>query len=253
MSQLTKEVIVNAIVKALEKLEYVQALWEMGAISFNRVDEWSDIDFLAIVDDDKVDETWEVAEKTLKSLSEIEVRHKVPEPGFKNISHCFYKLKHTNPYLMVDIALIRESNEYKFLQQKIHGKPFVHFDKKGMVKDAGFDEQEQLAKIAERKQELKRYFTLFHPFIEKEIKRGNYIEAISHHYTINLRILIEALRMRHCFERYDFHFRYVHYDLPEIVVMRLAKLHFVSGPKDLLEKSKEAEQWFWEIIEETVE
>lgn len=50
---LDRREIISVWKKVLEPLDYVQAFWEAGAISFGRVDEWSDIDLYLVVDDVK--------------------------------------------------------------------------------------------------------------------------------------------------------------------------------------------------------
>ena len=68
---LTRAVIVKSFVETLKPLDYVHAFYEGGAIAFNRVDEWSDLDFCLVVDDEKVNETFAAVEKILSSLSPI--------------------------------------------------------------------------------------------------------------------------------------------------------------------------------------
>ena len=51
MDKIGRKEIISAIVSALEPLDYVYALWEGGAVGFNRVDEWSDIDIHIDVDE----------------------------------------------------------------------------------------------------------------------------------------------------------------------------------------------------------
>ena len=69
LKELTREVIISKLVETLKPIDFVQAFFEGGAAAFNRIDEWSDIDVYLIVDDDKVSQTFQVAEETLKMLS----------------------------------------------------------------------------------------------------------------------------------------------------------------------------------------
>ena len=68
----TRQKLVQTLAKALRGLDYVHAFWEGGAAAFDQVDEWSDMDLYAVVDDDRVDEVFLAVEETMKSLSPIE-------------------------------------------------------------------------------------------------------------------------------------------------------------------------------------
>jgi hypothetical protein len=63
----------------------------------------------------------------------------------------------------------------------------------------------------------------------KELKRGNYIEAISFYYATSIRPLVELLRIRYMNlpARHKFYTRYIHYDLPGEVVEKLGRLFYV--------------------------
>jgi len=91
---------------------------------------------------------------------------------------------------------------------------------------------------------------MFNGFVQKEINRGNSLEAIDLYHNLILGILVEALRIKHNPVHYDFKMRYVHYELPPEVVDRLVNLHFVKNMKDLQEKYREAKEWFLKTMSE---
>lgn len=115
---LKREVIVQKLVEDLEPLEYVDALWEAGAIAFHRVDEWSDINLYLVVDDKKVDDAFLAVEKALKSLSPIERKYQPPVPPQPNIAQAFYKLELASDNLLVDLAIMQRSGRERFLSQR---------------------------------------------------------------------------------------------------------------------------------------
>lgn len=69
--KLSHDIIIRALADALKPLDYIYAFWEGGAIAFNRVDEWSDIDVYLVVDDDNVDQAFLDVERALRSLSPL--------------------------------------------------------------------------------------------------------------------------------------------------------------------------------------
>ena len=244
-----REEILSALVAVLEPLEQVHALWEGGAAGFDRVDQWSDLDLQMVVADDSVEEIFERVEETLLSLSEIELKYRLPEPTWHGHSQCFYRLKDASPFLMVDLAVMRENSEAdRFMEARIHGVPRVIFDKTGAVQDKPVDVEEHIKKIQGRLDTLKTMFDLFWILAPKEIKRGNSIEAVSFYMNYTLRPLVEVLRIKHCPIRFFYYTRYVHYDLPPDVVARLETLYFPIDLQTVGEYRQEAEKWFWEVF-----
>lgn len=250
-TSLSREKVLSNLVDALEPLPHVHAFWEGGAAGFNRVDQWSDADVQMVVEDDRVEETFEVIEGTLSSISEIEVKFRLPEPTWHGHSQCFYRLKNASPYLMIDLVIMKETSEAdRFMEASIHGKPHVFFDKKNVVQDKVVDLGAHLVKIEARIESLKNLFSLFWILTTKEIYRGNSIEAISFYMNYTLRPLVEALRIKHCPIRFFYSTRYVHYDLPPEVVTHLETLYSPKDTKTMEKYREEAEAWFWEVIGE---
>jgi hypothetical protein len=248
---LSRGQVLSALVDALEPLPHVHAFWEGGAAGFDRVDQWSDADVQMVVDDDRVEKTFEVIEETLGSLSKIDVKYRLPEPTWHGHSQCFYRLKDASPYLMIDLVVMKETSEAdRFMEASIHGKPHVFFDKKDVIKVKAVDLGAHLAKIEARLESLKNLFNLFWILTTKEIYRGNSIEAISFYMNYTLRPLVEALRIRHCPIRFFYSTRYVHYDLPPEIVARLETLYFPKDTQTMEKYREEAEAWFWEVLDE---
>jgi len=57
----------------------------------------------------------------------------------------------------------------------------------------------------------------------------------------------DALRIKYSPFHHDFKTRYVKYELPKQITERLERLYFVKDEGDLLEKYREATDWFKEI------
>ncbi|MBL8057531.1 MAG: hypothetical protein JNK29_12565 [Anaerolineales bacterium] len=247
---LTREKILAGLRAALEPLEHVYALWEGGAAAFNRVDAWSDIDVMVDVEDERAAEVMALVEQTLAALSPITLKYETPQPAWHGHLQTFFQLQAAGPYLVVDLAVIRHSNPKKFLEPEIHGQALVHFDKRGVVAGApALDPAALREQIAARRATLRVLFPLFQPLTTKELQRGNLMEAVAFYNGYTLRPLVEVLRMRHCPARYNFHTRYVYYDLPPEAVGRLERLFLPAGLADLTAKQAEAEAWFWELLE----
>ncbi len=247
--EVTRTDIMTALVAALKPLDYLLAVWEGGAASFGRIDEWSDIDLYVVCEDDHVEETIRSIENSLLSVSEIDVHYRLPEPTWHGHSQCFYRLKRASPFLFLDVVVMKRSSKDKFLQFRIHGGPQIYFDKSGVVKDDFADTGSFLSRIEARLQELKTNFELFQVLTLKELNRGNSIEALVFYLSSTYRPLVEVLRIKYCPLHYNFYSRYIHYELPPDVVERLSRLAFSGSPEDIRKNRAEAEAWFWKTVE----
>jgi hypothetical protein len=246
---LTRQPILTALRAALEPLDYCLALWEGGAAAFRRVDEWSDIDLILVVQPGRVPDAFAVIEQTLAGLSAIDLVYEVPQPTWHGMFQKFYRLKDTSPYLLLDVAITGQDNPNKFIETETHGQARVHFDKAEIVRPQPLDLPALQARLQSRLETIKVMFDLFQILTLKELNRGNSLEALSFYQAYTLRPLIEALRIRYSPTRAGFHTRYIHYDLPAETLQRLEELSFISNVQDLRSKREQAEAWFHEIVQ----
>ncbi len=249
MTQLARKDVLDALIGALEPLDYVHAFWEGGAAGFNRADAWSDIDAQAIVDDDRIEDVFKVVDEAVEKLGGTVAKFRLPEPTWHGHSQCFYKLKNASPFLLIDLAIMKEHTEAdKFDAWATHGRPIIKFDKKGLVREAKLDPEAHAAAIMKRLDTLKNLFEIFYIMPMKETNRSNHIEAMFFYLGQTYRPLVEVLRMKHCPQRYTYASRYVYYDLPKDVVKRLETLTFFR-PEEMEAKIDEAKGWFLETAE----
>jgi hypothetical protein len=249
-NMLTRDIIIQTLVNALEPLGYVNAFWEGGAAALDRIDEWSDIDLYLVVDDKKVDEAFLVVENALKLLSPIKQKYDVAHPPESGLFQAFYRLKGASEYLVIDLAVLTLSSPDKFLEPEIHGNAVFYFNKSDKVKVPLLDTKIMIGKLLKRLERLRARFDMFNNFVQKEINRGNYLEAIDFYRVLTLGSLVEALRMRYNPLHYNFGIRYVHYEIPLEEIEKLKHLFFVKDEKDLQEKYHEGTKWFHKIMSE---
>lgn len=242
--------IVAALMNFLEPLEYVHAFYEGGAAAFRRIDEWSDLDLYVVVDDDKVEQTFRVVEEALNSVHQIDMKYPVLQPPWPGVIQAFYRLKNTSRYLLVDFAVLTQRSGEKFLEPNIHGDNVFYFNKSSRIKPPTLDKQKFKDRIYKRLERLSARFDMFNILVQKEINRGNWLEALDLYYNVTLASLVEALRARYNSFHYDFKMRYIHYELPAEIVIRLQNLYFVKDKKELQSKYREASKWFLTAIPE---
>jgi len=249
--KLTRDRVIHVLVDALEPLDYIHAFWEGGAAAFGRIDEWSDVDLYLVVDDERVDEAFLAVENALKSLSPVEQKYKVLHPPSLHLSQAFYKLEDASEYLLIDLAILTPKSPDKFLEPEIHGNAIFYFNKSDQVKPPPLDREALARKLQKRFGRLRARFAMFNSFVQKEINRGSYLEALDFYRAYTLGTLVEALRIRHSPFHHNFRMHYIHYELPPEIVKKLEHLYFVGDEKDLQEKYDEATNWFDGLASET--
>lgn len=247
---LSRDQIVSALVAALRPLEFVNAVWEGGAVAFARADRWSDIDLVIDAADERCDDVWPVIDETLAGLSPVEACFKIPAAPLGLHSQRFYRLRDAGPYLLVDVGVFPASAKDKLLDPATHGNAVVHFDRTGVTRVQAPTPADRAAEIRRRLQQLRVTVPLFQSLVLKEIHRGNDIEAVAFYLAWSIRPLVELLRIKHCPQRYQFHTRYVQYDLPKDVVDRLRPFFFVRDLADLSARREQAERWATELLAE---
>jgi len=240
--------IIGALAPALRRSKDILALWEAGAVSFGRFDEWSDIDLYIVAEDSKVEEAFRLTERALRKLSPIDLRYRVPASAAHGYEQTFYRLKRASPYLFIDLAVMKRSAKEKFLEFAIHGKPVVHFDKIGVVREKKVERKVFLKRLHKRLEALRTLFPLFRVLVLKELNRGNDLEAFGYYMGGPYKYLVEALRMRYGPLHWDFQYRYIHYELPKAVSRKLVRLTYIPDARALRKRFPEAERLFWSTV-----
>ena len=251
-AQLGRDEVFRSLADSLERKEYILAFWEGGAAASGTVDQWSDLDLYLLVRDDKVDDSFADVEAVLRTLSEVRLKLEVPRPGWPGVHQAFYKLARMSEYHVIDLAVIAISAEEKFLEPTVHGEARFGFNKIGVIDYPTYDEDATRNMALERRKHLADRIEIFGSFFQKEVNRGNIIEAMDLYHRLVLPTLIELLRMKHNLAHSGFGTRHVHAELPEDIVARLADLHFTKDVDELLRKHSEARRWISELLSESL-
>jgi hypothetical protein len=248
--RLTRDVIIQTLVDALEPRSYIHAFWEGGAAAFNRIDEWSDIDLYLVVDDEKIDEAFLAVETALQSLSSIKQKYRMPKNPRLDLSQAFYRLENASEYLIIDLVMFNPSSSEKFIEPNVHGNVVFYFNKSNKIRPLPLDKDALTVKLQERLRRLRAKFDMFNNFVQKEINRGNTLEAMDLYHALTLATLVEILRIKYEPVHHDFKTRYIHYELPSDAVGNLEHLFFVKDKIDLQRKYHKASKWIREVFSE---
>lgn len=246
----SREEIVSACRGALEGVPSVQAAFLGGSASFNREDEYSDIDLCCVAPKDDAAVIFDAVEGALEGLSPIAIKLEMPQSaGWPGLSQRFYRLRDTDEYLMIDFCQLTPEQVVTFLEPVRHGTPVVLFDRTGIIKPAPMDGDHD-ERISKRVEWLRNSFPMFQNLVRKALLRGDLVEAKAVWLSHSMRPLVDLLRVRHCPARFDYGFRYTQLDLPAPAHERLQDLLWARDADDMLAKLDEARDWFNQTLAE---
>jgi len=246
-SPLGRDDILAALSAALAPRHDVRSLLEGGSASFGCVDELSDIDLLVDVADGAEEAVFAALEAAIETLSPISDRWEVG-PAWHGMAQRFYRLRDAPFTLVLDVTLRRRSQAGHFSEAELHGAPRVVFDKDGCAAARPLDADEVARRIAERREQIRASLPFTGYLPGKELARGAVTDAFGFYVSMNLRPLVELLRMRHCPPRYAFGLRYLSRDLPPDVAARVAALCLPRDADDLAGKHRECLAWIEEEL-----
>jgi hypothetical protein len=176
MHTIDRNSLVATLRGALESIPAVDAAWEGGSAAFNALDEYSDVDAVAVVADEAVDEVFEGVEAALNLLSPVVLRCDMPaSPGF---SQKFYRLRDASEFLVVDLVFLRRSDPLMFRDVELHGRGHTWFDRTGVLAESHIDAAADLALARARIPVLRDAFAMFQHIPAKERSRGRAVEAL---------------------------------------------------------------------------
>lgn len=242
---------IAALAAALGPKPWARALWEGGSAAFGRVDEWSDIDVQAEVEDAHVAEAFASAEAAVRALVPIARVFEVPAPTWHGHGQKFYQLSGQPAWYQLDFVVMQAGNPRKFLEREIHGDARFLFDKVGLAgRTPPLDRAAWETKLRARIAAVLHRQQFFAPLAAKEAARGQAIDALNFFNGLVVGPLVELLRLRHDPWRHDFGLRYLHRVLPPADAARLQRLAFVPDAAALPERIAEAVAWGAALAEE---
>lgn len=206
--------VIATLHRALESMPEALAAFLGGSDATARTDDHSDIDLVAVVEDDAVEATFDAIHGALEELSPIAHRWRLADPTWHGNSQEFLSLRDADPAHFLDLVVQRRTGGERFLEVERHGRAMVLFDRAGVLAPMPLDRPALQARIDERLAILRERFPLFQTLVTRAVRRGFVAEAAVAYQDHTYRPLIELLRIRHCPDRFDYGARYLDRDLP---------------------------------------
>lgn len=248
-----RDEILAEILRELKSYPQVNLIAEGGAKAFGRFDELSDLDLMVDAEDGTVEETVKKFEEFLDGLAGISSVYTAADG--KEKQHKFYQLRDADRFSIVDLFIVENSNPAKELEKHIHGDLVIHLDKHDYMKDQEikFSQNKEAQKALQEKidafgEKAKNVFEFFLYQTEKEIMRGNYIDALAYYFDLTLKPLIRMLRVKHNPVHYNFELRYLYDEFPADVVKEIEALLSITDIEDLKRKLVMAEELYKRTI-----
>jgi hypothetical protein len=241
-----REFIIEKLKIELEKEEFVYALWLEGADSQDEVDEFSDIDFVADVEDSYEEHTLQKIESCLAKIDKLDFSREAPRP-LDTLRYKIFHIEGTSEHLLIDVNIQSHSRQFKFIEGCPFESPLVLFDKKGVIKFRKLDELEiaEGIKVSLSATEL-AFFQ--RSKVKKSIKREEFLEALEYYRITVLEPLVRLLRIKYTPSIPDYGLVHISHHLPKDAIDRLEKLHQIGSFEDLEHAFLQAEKWGQELF-----
>ena len=221
--------IVEELKEIMEQDAAVHAMWIAGSVAEGYDDELSDIDVWLDIDDGQDEAMFSSIETFLQSKDELDINFS--EDRSPPFTHKVYHLAHMNPYHFIEINLHTHSHKYEFIEgiRKIK----VLFDKDGTTTFKPLDESDYNRMLQERKQFLTQRIELGQLSVQKEITRGQFMDALHNYQFWLVEPVIELARIKYAPLKISYGLKHGSRDLPKETTAEIESLYIIASLEDL--------------------
>lgn len=237
--------IIDRLRNALESNPSVFAFFLEGADVHGTVDEYSDIDTRLVIEDGNKADILKTIESVLSNI-DFKLGHRRSGSDWPQI---LYHVQNTSKFLIIDFTLQAYSASAKL---RTSGRRAL-FDKKGVLETKTHDRGEEHKQIMARIEGIETREPLRAMCLERELRRGNFLEALKPYHDMILEKVLEALRLLHCPQWPNIGLKHISVDLPREIVQEVEDLYRVSSVEEIQNKSKKADKLLRKTLEELKE
>ena len=242
---ISRQSIISSL-KVLEKDPKVHACWLEGANAHGRVDKYSDIDIWIDVEDNYVPKAFKKIEKLLENIGEIDYSFEKKHSNSK-IRQRFYHLEGCSRFLIVDICVQKHSRVFWYTYGYKDEKVLVLFDKAKVIKFHKFNKLKLKKETTEQIRKLDQSFSFFQVWVDKEMNRKHFLEALDAYHRKILEPLVHLIRLKYQPTKSEFHLSNISSDVPKPIVKKLEDLYKISSLADIKNKMKKANKLYEEV------
>jgi len=250
--KIKREIIIKCLSEILVKQNTVYAFWLEGADGLNKVDEFSDLDFVADVEDGFEDEIFELVESELFKLGKMDICY-LQIHSHPKLRQKVYHLEMSSPYLEIDFCIqshSRDKSGSTFFEKDKIEFPKVLFDKKQVVQFRSRNQKdfEELDKNNAVRIKYLQSVVNQHHRILKYVERNKFIEAWSYFQKHIIEPLIEILRMQYTPFHSSYSIVHINDHLPKNELEQLEKYFRVKSVEEIREMTIKGVNWFGKLV-----
>ena len=245
---MNRQQIIDTLKEALESNPVVHAAWLEGSISKNTADEYSDIDLVVDIESGKEKSVFDDIETSLRRLGNLDLSYTAPQPD-EGLHYKIFHIEGTSEHLLIDVNTQNHGREFSFIENSTLEKPFVLFDKSGVIKFKTLNPDEQNLANQEQLREIEAAFYQ-RSKVRKYIARGKYLEAIAYYQKQVLQPLVELLRIKYRPAEPGFWLIHITDQLPADIVEKVSDIFKTACLEELEAKLAKAEKLYFETIKD---
>lgn len=232
---------------------WVLGIWEGGSAATGRLDGLSDLDLGLVVEDDRVEETFRLFEELLAEHYPVKTSFRVPEPSWHGHSQCYYFCGNCPPLFYVDLLVEKRSAGDRLMEPDRHGASVIWLNRGNILNPVPTPEDEMLTRNLGFFRTLVKVLPISLAETEKQILRGNGIDAMLEYQGLLQRRLAGLLNLKYRPSKYDFGIRYGGTEYPPEVAERVRELMYAGSIQELPGKFREVSEWINRLVEELEE
>ncbi len=240
----TRTRLTEALYTALEGNPNVVAVWEAGAVAYGQVDPWSEIELIVVVASrEAVAEAAALVRQTV--AAEVPVDCDLPLCGGLISTAAFedpecprtlLRLDDFGPYLLVDCEVVARDDARRLHDLVRTRRLASWFDREGLQSTFQPQEQPLRESLVRLVEHLRRRHEMLATLPQREVRRGNGVDALELYRSLLLMPLVTLYRIRFCPYRYDCGLRHLRDDLPLEAFRFVKDMVFVHNLEDLKRK-----------------
>ncbi|MFO8182636.1 MAG: nucleotidyltransferase domain-containing protein [Candidatus Aegiribacteria sp.] len=229
---------------------WVHAVWEGGSAATGFLDDFSDLDLVVVVKDERVEDAFRLFEEYLEDTYGIDRCFRVPEPAWHGHSQSFYFIKDAPPLFYIDFLVEKLSSRDRLLEPERHGRAEVWLDRKGVLDHSAIPDGDLIEKQARYLDTLAGSLPLAVTEVRKQIARGHSIDAVSQYQRFVTARLAGLLNLKYRPAQFDFGIRYAERAYPPEVNRQLQELLYLESFDDLPPALEKAAAWAEDLLKE---
>lgn len=238
------------ILEVFTPRSWVHAVWEGGSAATGFLDDFSDLDLVAVVEDERVEDAFRLFEEYLEDTYGIDRCFRVPEPAWHGHSQSFYFVGGAPPLFYIDFLVEKLSSTDRLLEPERHGSAVIWLDTEGVFDRSAIPDGNLREKQSRYLDTLARSLPLAVTEVRKQIARGNSIDAVSQYQRFVAARLAGLLNLKYRPAQFDFGIRYAERAYPPEVNRQLRELLYLESFDDLPPALEKAAAWADDLLKE---